>query len=283
MQKYRSREDLRSLVIEAFSKQTEVTGIYVFGKEIEGKTDKYSDIDMVICSKDLARTQDSYLKIFSRISPVIGTFLLNSTETDLSQMIMLEGFSPYQKIDFSITDDIEKKRADGFGPFVCVYQDEAGESHSHTKMEIIYRDRVSHQVEDFLFSIPRFTKCLFRKDYDMYRRWKRTSNQVMVLLYEKYFGWEDVSKNSLSIKEISALNQLMSAEDKEAVKRIFPASGIVNIAESYESCLELLITLCRRKAKFFQISLDDDFILYMDNFLHIEIIRHIKNGASKEA
>jgi len=105
----------------------------------------------------------------------------------------------------------------------------------------------------------------------------------MVMLHEKYFGWEEVSKNGLSIKEISAMNLIMSVEDKEAIKRIFPASGIMNIAESYELCLELLITLCRRKAKFFQVKLDDDFIFYMDDFLHIEIKQHIKNDALKEA
>lgn len=279
MRKYRTREDLRSLVIEAFSKETEITAIYVFGKEIKGKVDEYSDIDMVICSNDLARTQANYWKIFNGISKVKGTFLLNSTDTDLSQMIMLEGFSPYQKIDFSITDDIERKRADGFGPFVCVYQDESVESHSQTKMEIIDRDPVNHQLDDFLFSIPRFTKCLFRKDYDMYRRWKRTSNQAMVLFHEKYFGWEEVSKNNLSAKENSALNQLMNAEDKDAIKRIFPASGDLNIAESYKACLEILIALCRRKAKIFQVTLDDDFISYMDVFLHTEITRHRKNSA----
>lgn len=158
MQNNRARKILKKHVIEAFSKESEITAIYVFGKEVHGKTDQYSDIDMVICSNDLEKTQSRYMKIFKGISPVRGSFLLNSTERDLSQMIMLQGFSPYQKIDFSITDHIDRKRAAGFGPFVSVYQSDIPE---FWKAESCRKLSDRHAIADF-FRERKSTACTDR-------------------------------------------------------------------------------------------------------------------------
>lgn len=84
MPKFKTRDELRKLIINGFSKEAEINSIFFFGKEVDNKADRYSDIDMVLCSKDLAKTQSKYLKIFNAISPIIGTYLLNSTENDLS-------------------------------------------------------------------------------------------------------------------------------------------------------------------------------------------------------
>lgn len=278
MQKYKTRNELRNLVINSFSKEEEIISIFFFGKEVDDKSDEYSDIDMIVCSNDLAKTQSKYLKIFNDISPIIGSYLLNSTENNFSQMVMLKDFSPYQKIDFSITDNIETKISAGFGPFISIYRDDSLTTKVNSKLEIIEKNNVKNQLDDFLFSVPRFTKCLFRKDCDMYRRWKRISDITLVLLYEKYFDWEEkTSKEELSVKELSELNKTMSNGENELLHKIFPPSGIVNIAESYKMCIELLITLCKQKSAYFKVELSEDFILYIEGFLNSEIMRYIEN------
>lgn len=277
MQKNKTRNELRNCVIKSFSKEAEINSIYFFGKEVDNKSDEYSDIDMIICSNDLAKTQSKYLKILNDISPIIGSYLLNSTENDFSQMVMLKDFSPYQKIDFSITDSIETKISAGFGPFIPIYEDNSLTTKDNSKLEIIKQDNVKNQLDNFLFTVPRFTKCLFRKDYDMYRRWKHISDYTMVLLYEKYFGWEEkTSKQKVHVKELSKLNKVMSNDENKILNKIFPSSGIVNIAESYKLSIELLITLCKQKADYFKVELNEDFVLHIERFLHSEITRYIK-------
>ncbi|MGF7059341.1 hypothetical protein [Brassicibacter mesophilus] len=277
MQKNRTRNELRNLVIKSFSKEVEINSIYFFGKEVNNKSDEYSDIDMIICSNDLAKTQSKYLEILNDISPIIGLYLLNSTENDFSQMVMLKDFSPYQKIDFSVTDSIETKKLAGFGPFISIYKDNSLTAKVNSKLDIIKQNNVKNQLDNFLFTVPRFTKCLFRKDYDMYRRWKHISDYTIVLMYEKYFGWEEkTSKKQVPVKELSKLNKVISNDEKEILNRIFPSSGIVNIAESYKLCIEYLITLCKQKADYFKVELNEDFILYIERFLHSEITRYIE-------
>lgn len=273
------RSILNKLLIESFSKEKEIYAIYLFGKVVTGEIDEYSDIDMVICSNDLATTQSNYQRILSDISPIMGSFLLNSTETDLSQMVMLYDFSPYQKIDLSITDCIETKIQAGFGPFLDVYKDKSLTAKVNSELVIIEEEHVINQLKNYLFAVPRFTKCLFRKDTDMYRRWKNTSDQAMVMMHEKVFGWEEnIARKQISAKEISRLNQTMSVGDVELLSGIFPASGVINIAESYRLCVELLLLLCRQKASFFAVELDEAIIQHIERFLDAEIRRYRKIG-----
>jgi hypothetical protein len=278
MSKFKTRNELRNLVIDSFSKEAEIFSIFFFGKEIDKKSDEYSDIDMIVCSNDLAKTQSKYLQIFNDISPIIGSYLLDSTENNLSQMVMLKDFSPYQKIDLSITDSIKTKVSSGFGPFISVYEDDSHSDKIDSKLEIIQENTVKNQLDDFLFSVPRFTKCLFRDDFDMYRRWKGISDIVMVLLYEKYFGWEEKSsKKKISAKEVSELYKKLNYDENELLKKIFPLSGNLNIAKSYELCIKLLITLCNQKADYYKVKLSEDFIQYVERFLNSEIKRYTGN------
>lgn len=278
MSKFKTRSELRNLVIDSFSKEAEINSIFFFGKEVDKKADEYSDIDMIVCSNDLAKTQSKYLQIFNDISPIIGSYLLDSTENNLSQMVMLRDFSPYQKVDFSITNNIETKISAGFGPFISIYKDGLPADKFNSKLKIIREDNVKNQLDDFLFSVPRFTKCLFRKDYDMYRRWKSISDIVMVLLYEKYFDWEEKStRKKITAKEASELYKKLNNIENELLNKIFPLSGNLNIGESYKICITLLITLCKLKADYYKVKLNEDFIQHIDRFLNFEIKHYTKN------
>lgn len=80
----------------------------------------------------------------------------------------------------------------------------------------------------------------------------------------------------MSVKELSKLNKEISNDEKEILNRIFPPSGIINIAESYKLNIEFLITLRKQKADYFKVELNEDFILHIERFLHSEIARYIE-------
>ena len=180
-----TRKDLRRSVIEAFAAQDEIYRICFFGREAEGKHDCYSDIDMVVYSSDLARTKARYKDVFASISPVRATFTLGGTPESYSEMVMLHDYSPYQKVDFSIGD---------WGLWeshLSVVYDSKEKSRAcrSTLCAVEVRQDVAYKLTDVLFSVARFSKCLFRRDVDMYRRWESITNVTLVLLYEKHFGY----------------------------------------------------------------------------------------------
>jgi hypothetical protein len=43
---FKNRDELRKLLIEAFSQQIEIFQIFFFGKEVEGREDRFSDFDV---------------------------------------------------------------------------------------------------------------------------------------------------------------------------------------------------------------------------------------------
>jgi predicted nucleotidyltransferase len=82
-----TREDLRHRVIEAFAVQDEIYRICTFGREAEGKHDRYSDIDVVVYSSapiryvregsclDLTEGDlhllESVVEVFPQVQPVL--------------------------------------------------------------------------------------------------------------------------------------------------------------------------------------------------------------------
>jgi hypothetical protein len=264
----RTREELRRRVIEAFSLQDEVYRICFFGREVEGKHDRYSDIDMVVFSNDLASIYAKYKSIFSSISPVRATFPLGGTPEGYSEMVLLQDCSPYQKVDFSIGDWGKQ----GW-QFIAVYDCKDKTRNSLTKLEpkSIIRD-VSYILTDVLFSVARFTKCLFRRDIDMYRRWMSITDVTLALLYEKHFGWKyEMEQTKLGSYGIERLYNDLSTDEKERVNSIRSPDGKLEIASSYQVSIELLIELSKQKAEHFGIVLDNDLIEYIRRFMIVEI------------
>ena len=270
--RYKSRDELRSAVIEVFAQQPEITQVFLFGREVRNQHDEYSDLDVIVCSSDLATTQAAYCTLFGTISPVIGTLLLESSTENLSEMIMLQDYAPYQKIDFSIVNDIEYKVQRGFGPFLRVHDKQSVQTRSTTQLVVVNVDAVRNQLHDFLFAVPRFTKCLFRRDIDMYRRWKGISDIALVLLYEKYEGWKrEAATGKLSAREAHLLYNRVNPREYEMLCSIFPINAELNLAHSYQRCIHLLIDLCQQKAEHFHVDLDLRFIAHIRRFLDAEI------------
>ncbi len=273
---WKSRDVLRQALIGRFAIRSEITSIHLFGREAIGEHDVYSDIDMIVCSADLAATQRHYLTTFSAISPIRGTLLLESSADNLSQMVMLQDYSPYQKVDFSIVNNIAYRVERGFGPFLCVYEASDSPQPSPTQLTIVHENPVVNQLQDFLFAVPHFTKCLFRQDLDLYRRWKGISNMVLVLLHEKYTGWQlTTTLKALPSREANRLYKQIEADEQAALTAIFPANAEVNLARSYQQCIELLTRLCCEKALYFDVEVDKAFIDFMQDFLVAETWRFL--------
>ncbi|MCB9460338.1 MAG: hypothetical protein H6670_11870 [Anaerolineaceae bacterium] len=269
-----SRDWLREQLIDVLSQQNEIFQIFSFGREVEERVDAFSDLDIIVCSSDLAQTQNTFKSVISTISPIVGTYIIESSTDNLSEMIMLRGYSPYQKIDFSIVNDIELKKRLGFGPLSLIYENGQAQRQSRSVLDVVEIPHTINQLNDLLFSVPRFTKCLFRADIDMYRRWKSSSDLALVLLYERYYGWDATgSRKKISAKEANILYKGLNQEDSSLLEAIFPITGQLSIAASYVLCIDLLIELSKQKAEFFELEANDELIRYVRTFLDIEIGR----------
>jgi len=273
------REELRESLIKGFSRHPEVTTICLFGGEVEAKVDEFSDIDIVVCSRNASETQRTYLRTLEKISSIQSRLLLESTPRQFAEMIMLSSFSPYQKIDLSIVSDMRDKAA--FGPFLTVYekkQDDYDVVASAARLNVVplVRD-TDYVLRDVLFSVPRFTKCLFRRHPDMYRRWIGLSNRAIVLLYEKRFGWDgDSARRSLNATETKRLVGALTDQERQQIETIYPSEGRLDLARSYRSALELIVELSRIKAEHLGVTIDGRLISSVTAFLDRELSKYDK-------
>lgn len=257
----------------AFGSQPEVNAIYAFGREVDGQPDCYSDVDLIVYSNDLAASQHKCADVLASVSPVLGTYCIVLEPRTLAQMVIFRDYSPYQKLDFSITDDVSAKQS--FAPLACLYQREAEHQPSKTCIEQTgQRQALGNWLNDVLFSIPRFTKCLFRRDRDMYRRWVGAVEHLAVMLHERYFGWSREHRYRLQAHEYKALNKHLSPEDQDLLDRIQPLDRCPDLPLGYELAVGAIVRLYQAKSLALGEPLDMGFADYMQRFLRNEIGRY---------
>jgi len=245
-----------------FSKQPEIREITILGKNAEGTADQFSDIDIRIHSNSLLTTQQNYLRLIEKISPILETFLLASENDNFAQMIMLKDFSPYQKIDFGICSGEST-----FKPYVSKYLNQKAKRDNSQLNVTPINNTVSYNLTNYLFGVPRMTKCLFRKDFDMYRRWKGMSNSALILLYEKYFDFEkETQKRELDAQESKKLFTKLSQADRSKLDKLFPVNGNLSLIDSFMGSLEMYIDVSKDKAKYFNERINESFVDYIRAF-----------------
>ena len=265
----RTREELRDRLIDGFSARAEIWRICLFGREVEGRHDAYSDIDIIVHASDPARTKATYRDVFGAISPIRAMFTLGGTDRWYAEMVMLQDYSPYQKVDFSIGGKED-------WPVAVVYDNPAkrGESSSGLEAVEIRRD-AAYVLMDILFSVGRFTKCLFRRDVDMYRRWESITDLALVLLYERHFGWQSETLwRRLGAHESKVLIDALGPEEAAWLDRIRPRSARLDLALSYQAAIKLIAALSEEKALYQSLALDRAFIDYILAFLDAETARY---------
>jgi len=275
------RNQLRDNLIESFGRMPEIWGIYAFGREVHGVVDEYSDIDIVFCSLDPAATQEKYWQAINMIAPIVGACTLVEQSDVFVEMLMLEGYSPYQKIDLCITSNRESQHE--FGPFTELYRSGDSVEVSPHNLRIEGKSHApQNQVNDLLFSIPRFTKCLFRRDRDMYRRWSGTVNRALCLLYEKHFGWSSEWHSVLTPPELKALHDANSRSGQSTLDEIMPINGQLDLTESFRLSIDLFLKLCDEKATACGWDLDKKLISFVEEFLQDELERYRRMGRTCE-
>jgi hypothetical protein len=278
---FRPRSELHERVVAAFASQPEVNAIYAFGREVDGQVDEYSDIDLIVYSDDLAMSQRKTPTVLQSIAPVLGTYCIVLEPRTLAQMVIFRDYSPYQKLDFSFTDDPNARQV--FAPLACLYQREPLHRPSQTRIELNgQRDTLANCLNDVLFPIPRWTKCLFRRDLDLYRRWTGTVEHLAVMLYERYFGWERGHRYRLKPQEYKALYKNLSPDHRALLERIQPLDGRPDLVLSYELAVGAIIDLYQAKANALGETIDMSFASYMQRFLREEIERYRCSGSSTD-
>ena len=123
-------------------------------------------------------------------------------------------------------------------------------------------------VNDLLFSIPRFTKCLFRGDRDMYRRWVGAVEHLWILLYERRFGWQQVTRGKLTPPEYQTLYKALTHSEREMLDSVLPMDGRLSIPDSFGQLVSCYIDLCREKAAGIGATLDEKFLADITSFMH---------------
>ncbi|MCL2647503.1 MAG: hypothetical protein FWD61_10950 [Phycisphaerales bacterium] len=282
----RPREELHRELSAAFSAQPEIRGIYVFGREVDGQPDEYSDIDMILCSDDLARSHRNYRDVLGKIAPIVGTYLIHSDAAEIAEMVLLEGFSPYQKIDLSISADLSKKEA--FGPFRPLYERPTPtfltSFHEQTSLPDLshIRHSLTNRLNDVLFGIPRFTKCLFRGEHDFYRRWFGATETLTALLHESYFGWSTASHAKLKLlpHEYKQLFHSLNQQDSDWLKHIHPIDGKPDLCLSFYHTVCWIVRLYQAKAAQTGEVLDTRVSDHLLSFLEREIERFHRRSCS---
>ena len=265
-----SRDNLRNKVIAAFSAQDEVYRICLFGKEAQGEQDAYSDIDLIVYSNDAQATRDHLDQTLNSIAPVMAVLPLGGGADWYAQTMMFDSYSLYHKVDFSIGCGLDLSKLTLQVVYDC--PSKARESLSNLEPLTIQPD-VAYQLNEALFAVPRFTKCLFRQDFDMYRRWVGMTNQLCAILYEKQFGWQPGARAKLSPPDYRALYASLSPKNRSRLAKVMPLNARVELASSYTVATDWLIELSREKACYLSVLLNDAWIDTVQTFLHVEMER----------
>jgi len=266
------RQALQDRLIAQLAARPEIRSVYTFGRAVSGQPDAYPDLDLVIASSDRPQTQRVLPELFAAISPVRSQLILASSPDLYAAMVMLRDCSPYQKIDLSIIDHIESQAR--FGPFLALYENSAPTPTNDAPLPIIDLDAdLQNQLNDILFSIPRFAKCLFRHDPYLYQRFYATVENTLTLLYESHHDWQMPKRAKLNSREYQQLYAGLKDAERSQVEKILPFDARPDIPQSFLACIDLLLDLYQTKAQALNLSLDDAFNTYIRNFLSTEIRR----------
>lgn len=260
---------IKDQLIKIFSSRDEISEVQIFGKLAENKADKYSDVDIRVISQDPYATQKDLKELISTISPIRETYILASDENTYALMFMLKNYTPYQKIDIGIQ---RKGYGIQFSNITTVYSKES-KVNKNRDFDIVSTEKtVDYNLKNFLFGIPRITKCFFRNDFDMYRRWISNINAFMSLLYEKYFGWQEISEmKAPNAPNSKLLLEQLTSKDRKRFESILPLDRRPNIEKGLLNMLIWFIELSYEKSENLNIPINQSFSEFIINWTTKEI------------
>jgi predicted nucleotidyltransferase len=263
------QKELLNKLVKGYAGRPEVEYIYTFGKAARDQADEYSDVDLVVVSRDLARLHGRFETVIEEVSAIDGSYTIVSTASKLARMYILKDYPPYQKIDLSIEAD----------PGAVIFADKRqlyaakAEENKESRLAVTYEKYTDrNQLYDILFSIPRFLKCLFRRDLTMYRRWNGMREYLDYMLYKTYVKDKPYELRNLNPYEHEQVLKKAPAEVKNELAGLLPVSGKPDIGRSFQGMMEMIVDL------FFKTldkgSVNMDFVKRMLGFMDSEIKRY---------
>jgi len=266
-----NKEDLLNSVVEAFKELPEVYSISVFGSTKDKSADKYSDIDLMVCSTDMVQTSLSFRNAIEKISPIVGySPFFDERPNIISQIIYLKNFEAFKKIDLTIVPYIGYMAE--FNPEITtIFEKDVPVKDSSTILPAItiQTETTSMWFAKYLGFLVGFYKTWNRKSFDYYRYWTVIKDLSLVLQYEDLFGFqENLNKTRLESHELKLLYKTLDANQKSKFDEILPLNGELNIFKSFKVAANLFIDLATKKANYLNRNIDQDFVEYVRAFLN---------------
>ncbi|NKB66394.1 MAG: hypothetical protein GKR89_04995 [Candidatus Latescibacteria bacterium] len=268
---FKSRSDLWEQVTAALAGQSSIDALYVYGSQVRNQADEYSDIDLVLCANDLAGAETAVGQALTSVAEIVGTIHLLRRQDRFVQSVLLQGYSPYNKLDLAVTHSLDSERE--FGPFSTVYKGNSPVSAKTSPAPAGDWDDFLNDIYGILFSVPRFTKCLFRRDRALYKRWVGLLERIWALLFERHFGWRQTYLAKISPPQHNRLQAALTDAEQRRLDSIIPPHGRLDLVASFRAGLSLLLQLAREKAAALDLFLDIKFAAFIEEFLRGEISR----------
>lgn len=279
MPSYGPRQALLDAILRELKSRQEVLEIHAFGSAVSKTEDEYSDYDLVVCSASPRKTQCNLNRTLEAAAPILGSFVLLSRPDQLGTMFLFKGFSPYHKLDLALVPSLAALPT--YGPFRCLYK--ADEAHQMSAEEDTLEEHATghpfvNQVNGVVFCIPRFTKCLFRQDRDVYKKWIFVLEHTLSIMHESHFGWKEEQGDFLSSPERDALYKEVGTGAASSLDLMMPTPSAFDLGSSFAACIGQFVSCANRKAAALGVSLEQETIVYLVSFLQSELDRFGANG-----
>ena len=268
--------ELTKELINKFKTLSEVYLVGITGSNRDGNSDEYSDVDLFVCSTDMESTKDAYKKLITEISPIIqiSPFFYDLPNV-INEIIYLKNFSPYQKIDLTIVP--YTGYLPDFNPEMSiVFEKPVDQKESVSTIPALTADMETIDMSLGMYAgfILGFAKSFHRKNISIYRYWTFLKDKVLVLLFEKYFGWSNFySQSRISAEDQKKLFLNLNQEDRWSLEKIMPISGNLDLVESFKLVVETYLDLTQLKSESLNSSINLEFIDYLKEFVKKEIRR----------
>lgn len=268
-------QNLLKLLVDKFSKSEEIFLIGNFGSAMNNEMDAYSDVDIILCSNDLATTYGHYRETIETISPItaVSSFYYDKPNV-ISEVIYLKDYKPFQKIDLTIVPYLGY--LSGFNPDVFVlYENQVVDR--TLKRGIVHKNKPVETLDSWMTNymslVVGFLKTYKRQNMEMYRYWDLIKDAMVVLLFEKYYGWSKLyDKPRLTSAEFKDLfYRKITKNEFDLLSQAFPQSGVLDVRHSFLVSFYLFSELVVIKSNTLKEYINVEFLDYIKNFLQEEL------------
>lgn len=268
-------QNLLKQLSEKFSQSEEIFLIATFGSAINNEMDEYSDVDIILCSNDLATTYGNYRSIIESISPIsaASSFYYDKPNV-ISEVLYLKNYKPYQKVDLTIVPYLGY--LSDFNPNVFILYENQVKDRT-LKRGIIHKNKPIETLDSWMINymalVVGFVKSYKRRNMEIYRYWELIKDATIVLMFEKYNGWsKQYNRPRLTSAEYKDLfYRKINKNEYDLLSQVLPQSGVLDIKLSLIVSFFLFCELLTIKSNAIKEYVNLEFLDYIKNFLQNEL------------